>query len=195
MQTCDVCSEKISFTNKFRYAQGYICKTCYKKASRCFTQTIAQMELSDILEACGEIGTSIQEDNFEITGRIGNYILFDEKNMKICIANNRMTQQLIKNPEFYSVKEIISCKIVSEPVHSLNQLEEMVMKKEDVVLHSLKVKLRFKNKQEKEIILMNTSFRVKSYAFRKTLNFAKRIDHKIKALMNDDVTVSDYDDI
>ena len=31
MKTCDICHEPIGMFNKFRYADGYICKACYKK--------------------------------------------------------------------------------------------------------------------------------------------------------------------
>ena len=34
MQTCDVCGNKLGILNKFKYSDGYICKECYKKASR-----------------------------------------------------------------------------------------------------------------------------------------------------------------
>ena len=41
MKTCDICHEPIGMFNKFRYTDGYICKKCYKKASRNYTETIA----------------------------------------------------------------------------------------------------------------------------------------------------------
>lgn len=39
-RTCDVCGKELSVLNKFRYEEGFICKECYAKASRQFTETI-----------------------------------------------------------------------------------------------------------------------------------------------------------
>lgn len=40
MKKCDVCGATLRMMGKFKYADGYICKECYKKASRQFTETI-----------------------------------------------------------------------------------------------------------------------------------------------------------
>lgn len=42
MKTCDVCQKPLGVFNKFRYADGYICKECYKKASNHFAETIVK---------------------------------------------------------------------------------------------------------------------------------------------------------
>ena len=42
MRTCDVCQKTLGVFNKFRYADGYICKECYKKASNHFAETIVK---------------------------------------------------------------------------------------------------------------------------------------------------------
>ena len=81
MKTCDICDAPLGMFKKFRYAEGYICKACYEKASNHFTETIAKKSYGEIRKLCEKQG-GLTED-FEITGRIGNYILFDEKNRKI----------------------------------------------------------------------------------------------------------------
>lgn len=48
MRTCDVCQKTLGVFNKFRYADGYICKECYKKASNHFAETIVKKNLSEI---------------------------------------------------------------------------------------------------------------------------------------------------
>ena len=50
MRTCDVCQKTLGVFNKFRYADGYICKECYKKASNHFAETIVKKNLSEIKE-------------------------------------------------------------------------------------------------------------------------------------------------
>ena len=42
MKTCDICDAPLGMFKKFRYAEGYICKACYEKASNHFTETIAK---------------------------------------------------------------------------------------------------------------------------------------------------------
>ena len=97
MKTCDICDAPLGMFKKFRYAEGYICKACYEKASNHFTETIAKKSYGEIRKLCEKQG-GLTED-FEITGRIGNYILFDEKNRKICLLNNRINQKQVSEPE------------------------------------------------------------------------------------------------
>ena len=82
MRTCDVCQKTLGVFNKFRYADGYICKECYKKASNHFAETIVKKNLSEIKALC-EKYEETQTDEFKITGKIGNFLLIDEENQKI----------------------------------------------------------------------------------------------------------------
>ncbi len=81
MRTCDVCQKTLGVFNKFRYADGYICKECYKKASNHFAETIVKKNLSEIKALC-EKYEETQTDEFKITGKIGNFLLIDEENQK-----------------------------------------------------------------------------------------------------------------
>lgn len=183
MSTCDVCGSKLGVMSKFRYSGGYICKGCYKKASRQFTETITQKNLSEIRQLCKDSGNIEQEQNFEITGRIGNYLLVDEKNQKICILNNRITGKQVSEPEFYSVKDIKTCEISCIPEISKEELDKKVQQKEDGVVNSLKVCIRFCNELKPvEIILISSGARIKSYAFRQSYNFAKRIEEEVNKM-------------
>lgn len=181
MQKCDVCGTPLGIMNKFRCENGCICKACYKKASLNFTETIKHKDISDIKERCNKKAINIE--NFEITGRIGNYIMFDEKHKKLCITNNRITQQKVEEPEIYNVKDIIKCTIDSNPKYTIKQLQEMMEKKENRIIDNLQIIIYFKNKSEKEIKLLHNPISIDSYAFRKIYTFAIRIQDKIQELM------------
>ncbi len=181
MKTCDVCQSPLGMLKKFKYADGYICKECYKKASRNFTETITQKNLSEIKKLCHN--EKEIDEKFEITGRIGNYLLVDEKNNKICILNNRMTAKKVSAPDFYDIKNIIGCEIICHPALTVEELEGKVEGREDEIIDSLKVSISMKNKKKPvEIMMISNSVRTKSYAFRQVFHFAKRITKEIRSL-------------
>lgn len=129
MGTCDVCGKNLKMLNRFRYANGYICKECYKKASRQFTETITKKTLSEIQKLCQNNVDIEKYPHFEVTARIGNYILFDEKNNKICILNNRITNKQLSTPDFYSIEEIEKSEICSTPSFTKQELEKKYNRK------------------------------------------------------------------
>ena len=73
------------------------------------------------------------EEDFQVTGRIGNYILVDEPDHKICILNNRMTAVQVSDPEFYSIEEIAECRLICQPAMPLEELEGKVNRREEAV--------------------------------------------------------------
>ncbi|MDO4943324.1 MAG: DUF4428 domain-containing protein [Lachnospiraceae bacterium] len=181
MKTCDVCGNKLGIMNKFKYADGHICKICYKKASRQFTETITQKSLMEIEELCNRKRDEGSFERFEITGKVGNYLLIDEKNQRLCIPNNRMTNQKVSDPEFYDIKDIKKCEIQFSPEISLNELEQRVLlKKDESVINFLNVCITMKDGKQKIIQLLSKPVRIKSYAFRQSFHFAKRINEEIR---------------
>lgn len=140
MKTCDVCQKPLGVFNKFRYADGYICKECYKKASNHFAETIVKKNLSDIKELC-ERYEATQTDEFQITGKIGNFLLIDEIHQKICLPNNRMVKKEAALPEFYAIEDIEQCRIEVDPKQSIEALEHKAERREDGTVNYLKVKL------------------------------------------------------
>ena len=157
MKTCDICDAPLGMFKKFRYAEGYICKACYEKASNHFTETIAKKSYGEIRKLCEKQG-GLTED-FEITGRIGNYILFDEKNRKICL------------------------------LMPLGELEDKIKSKEAGTIHSLKVLIKLEDGQEKQIPLISNPVRIKSFAMKQSFSFAKRIAEEIERLKGESVQV------
>lgn len=182
MKTCDVCQKPLGVFNKFRYADGYICKECYKKASNHFAETIVKKNLSDIKELC-ERYEATQTDEFQITGKIGNFLLIDEIHQKICLPNNRMVKKEAALPEFYAIEDIEQCRIEVDPKQSIEALEHKAERREDGTVNYLKVKLWITgNKKLAEISLISNPVRIKSYAFRQSLQFARKIKQEINRL-------------
>lgn len=182
MKKCDVCGNTLHIMGRFKYAEGYICKECYKKASRKFTETIIQKSFEEIKELCEEYNEEIE--SFEMTGKIGNYLLVDEIHHKICIPNNRMLYKKISNPEFYEIKDLKKCEITFAPQITIQELEDKVNKRQEGIVKSLRVSFCFKDKMpKKEIILIANPVRIKSYAFRQSFHFAKRIEEEVNRLM------------
>lgn len=182
MKTCDVCQKPLGVFNKFRYADGYICKECYKKASNHFAETIVKKNLSEIKELC-ERYEATQTDEFQITGKIGNFRLIDEIHQKICLPNNRMVKKEAALPEFYAIEDIEQCRIEVDPKQSIEALEHKAERREDGTVNYLKVKLWITgNKKLAEISLISNPVRIKSYAFRQSLQFARKIEQEINRL-------------
>lgn len=183
MNTCDVCGAKLSFMGRFRYAEGHICKECYKKASQQYTQTITKKTLTEIRKLCQNHSGIKQEQDFEITGRIGNYMLLDEKNRKICILNNRIIKKQACSPDFYKMKDIESFEIRSEPRFTKEDLEKKIQQKEKTLIQSLKVCIKLRGeKKPVDITLISSGARIKSYAFQQSYRFAKRIEESLYML-------------
>mgnify|MGYP000688427969 FL=1 len=182
MKTCDVCQKPLGVFNKFRYADGYICKECYKKASNHFAETIVKKNLSEIKELC-ERYEATQTDEFQITRKIGNFLLIDEIHQKICLPNNRMVKKEAALPEFYAIEDIEQCRIEVDPKQSIEALEHKAERREDGTVNYLKVKLWITgNKKLAEISLISNPVRIKSYAFRQSLQFARKIEQEINRL-------------
>ena len=182
MKTCDVCQKPLGVFNKFRYADGYICKECYKKASNHFAETIVKKNLSEIKELC-ERYEATQTDEFQITGKIGNFLLIDEIHQKICLPNNRMVKKEAALPEFYAIEDIEQCRIEVDPKQSIDALEHKAERREEGTVNYLKVKLWITgNKKLAEISLISNPVRIKSYAFRQSLQFARKIEQEVSRL-------------
>lgn len=183
-KTCDVCGQELGLLKKFRYADGYICKACYAKASRQFTETIRNKSLLEIQTLCGAKRDEESFANFKVTGKIGNYLLFDEVHQRLCVMNNRMTNRQVSDPEFYDVAELRSCRLNYEPQMPLEELEQKVNEqKTEETISFLKVELFLKNGKKKEIRLLENPVRIKSFAFRQSFQFARRICAEIQRLM------------
>lgn len=170
MKTCDVCSSKLGL-QKFAYADGYICKNCYKIASRNYTETVCQKKLAEI-KVLFENSMSDNEQGsfFEATRKIGNYLLVDDKNEKICIINNRL-QNPNKKPEIYTIDSIKKIKLQCNPPYNISELQNAITQKEKFVILQLAINI-YTGTNCREIIFLNSPVRTNSFAFKRIFLFA-----------------------
>ena len=181
---CDVCHSELGLFNKFRYADGCICKACYQKASRQFTETITQKSLAEIKALC-QVERDIQSyESFRMSGKIGNYLLVDEKDLRLCIPSNRMTGKQVAEPVFVEVSDLASCQLIYHPGIAREELEQLIREqKSEQTVNYLKVVLNMKDGSRKEISLLSNPVRIKSFAFRQSYQFADRICSEVNRLM------------
>ena len=185
-KTCDVCGNELGFLKKFKYAESYICKECYGKASRQFTETIRSKSFAEIKALCSEERDEASFENFTVTGKIGSYMLIDDKHKRICITCNRLTSQKVSEPKFLDVKDIKKVYIGYQPRMDIHTLEQLVMEqRSEQTIDHLKVGIVLENGHQEEITLVQKPLRIKSYAFRQSFQFAKRINEEVEALINE----------
>lgn len=182
IKTCDVCGASLGFF-KFRYAEGFICKKCYQIASRNHTETICQKSFAEISEICSHVKSEpLKDEVFEVTNKIGDFILIDKKNHKFCLPNNRRVTKKHMAPEIFSYESVDSYALLCSPPLSISELDSLEGDKScEKVIHSMKVVIGLQNgTHKKEIDMISTPVRIKSYAFKQSYSFAKRIIKELK---------------
>lgn len=186
-KNCDVCRKKLGF-RKFRYSEGIVCPECYKKASKNFTETITKKSYQEIVELCEQdMSGQLDDVEFEITAKIGNYILFDEKNKKICVPYNRAITKERKIPEVFCYEEIDHIEFISHPSASRQQLEEWRNQKEDKVIRQMEIVFYMNGKVNPiKISLLSSPVRIKSFAFHRTFRFAQKILDQVDRKVNNE---------
>lgn len=174
MKTCDVCGKRLGFV-KFRYRDGLICKGCYETASRSCTETVRGLVLPEIKARCCGSGEQEVFEDFEITGRIGNFILMDDRRHKICIVNNRIQAKSYKKPEIVSLDQIRYCQIRCGSALSWEELSRGEKTGEGCVT-SLGLELVLDTGESPLCIwILSSPVRIQSFAFRKSMDFMQLI--------------------
>lgn len=170
-KTCDQCGKNLGLI-KFRYSDGHICKDCYKAASRNFTETVREKSLEDISSIIdNSMRVSLDED-FQVSAKIGNFILIDKKRGKFSIVSRKNDFDISRIYRFDDVKHH---EIITIPKLSAEELK-LPTGNSDKVIKSLSVKLAFNSDGKKEeIVVASTPMRLNSRAFKMSLDFANRI--------------------
>lgn len=174
MKICGVCDRNLGLL-RFKYRDGFVCKDCYKIASRTYTETIRQLDAAELKARCNRKEEQPEENDFEITGRIGNYILIDDKGKRICIVNNRLQVKGYRKPAIIPLADIRYCRISCGSSFTWEELKN-AEKLESSHLASLNLELFLNSSSDSQHIrILSSSVRVKSFAFRKSLGFMKLI--------------------
>ncbi len=182
MKKCDICHTPLDFF-KFRFAEGVICKDCYKIASNNFTGIIYCKSFSEIAELCNvKEDNSLRNGEFEITSRIGNYILFDDKNRKFCLTNNRMVVKEAQKPEIFSYADVIKCEFFSNPSMPITVFCK-AYKNSGEIIKSISIYIYLGSQEVKEIKVIASPVRIKSFAFKRSFTFVNGIMDKFSYIM------------
>lgn len=174
MKTCDVCNSNLGLI-RFRYRDGSVCKYCYEKASRNCRETVRQMDLAELKARCGHGDTLQDFDDFDITDRIGNYMLIDKKRKKICIVNNRLQVKEYKKPQVIELDDIRYYRICCNSSRSWEELCH-AKKQQRGYAASLGLELFLNSTPHpQQIRILSSTVRLKSFAFRKSVEFMQLI--------------------
>lgn len=176
---CAICEKKLRFI-KMKFDGGYVCKECYSIVSRNFSETIVKKNYDDLIE----IYNSYKENScyigeFEITRKIADLILFDDKNKLICLPNNKRLSPKNIHPEILNYDEIVSCELVenNKIIDDFSELTNKISEDKNKSINNLKINIILKNSKSsrKSINIISTPVRVSSFAYQKSIEFAKEI--------------------
>ncbi|SEO78112.1 DUF4428 domain-containing protein [Propionispora vibrioides] len=170
--TCAICNKSV-FLGRFKFIGGYVCKACYAIVSRHFTETIVQKEYADLLEIYNQYKKNqLCIDEFEITKKIENIVLFDEKHKLICLPNHRMFTSGNRLPEIFKYTQIKKCEIREKQAQD-NWIEKLHV---DIFLQD--------NEQPRvSIVLLAKAVRKSSFAYVKALELSKRIVSELEEVI------------
>jgi len=174
VKACGVCNHSLGVV-RFKYKDGFVCQNCYRAASRTYTETIRHLDLNELKARCNRNGEQSDFDDFEITDRIGNYILIDGKRKKVCVVNNRLQVKGYRKPEIISLTDIRYCRISCGSSFTWEELQNDEKQKDG---HVTSLSLEFilnSSTDSQHIQILSSPIRIKSFAFRKSLDFMKLI--------------------
>lgn len=186
-KVCDVCGQELGF-RKFKYQEGCICKDCYQKASRNYTDTITGKTRKEVMDLCQKQDSG-EEDwgNFIRTGKIGNYILFDDKHHSFCITHNRMNEKERQKAEIIPYADLKRAALYCEPKFSREELRDLKDSRKDTVIKALEIRVWTDSQPGmKKIVMLSSPVRAKSFAFRRIFDFAEKILDKLDTINEKD---------
>ena len=186
---CDVCGQELGL-QRFKYKEGFICKGCYQKASKNYSETISQKSKAEIMTLCKKQDLDDENwGNFERTRKIGSYILFDDKHNSFCITHNRLTEKDGRKAEILQYDDLKKVELYCEPGISREMLADMVKCRKETVIKVLEIRVwTYSERDMKRIVLLSTPVRVMSFAFRRVFAFAERILDELEKIITENET-------
>lgn len=170
MSQCDLCEHKLNFI-KFKYQSGAICKHCYRIVSLHYTKTIKQKTLQEIRS----IHRRETDENrgmivsFEATRKIGQMLLFDDKQQLICLPNNKRYIPEKLPAEYFSFDQIIDCKLLEQGYTSGG--------KQPFEIGTLKIRIKISGRvfMIREIMLIPRPIDSQSHSYKAMLSLGRKI--------------------
>lgn len=193
---CDICETKIKFKG-FRCKDGIVCKKCYGIVSNHYTDIIAKKTISE-LKGIYSVNTQpieIGQDGFETTQKVGTFFLMDNNSKKFCILGNPTVNKKYNRPEVYGFGELEGYRLSSDPELSPEELVELKEdKKNGRIIKNLKIQIRIKEKDIKDVFIISTPVRSSSYAFRKSYSLAMDMMRKLDEIYEENQKRSGADE-
>lgn len=184
MKTCLICGTTVTFI-KFKCQSGYVCKKCYEIVSLNFSQTIKSKNREDLFARYQQYfkqnaGTSNETPTFEITRRISQFLLFDDKQQLICLPNHSKYTKERLQPEIFPFSSIVECQLEEEAVVVNDKVKEEV--------GTIKLTLFFSQRQQqvRTIWLIAQPIRRDSAAYQMMKKLAGKIVQDVHQLRNEE---------
>ncbi|GCF95285.1 hypothetical protein NRIC_31760 [Enterococcus florum] len=174
MKECLLCDRPLKLI-KFKSAEGYVCKQCYEKVSLNFTQTIKNQTKAELLSTLENTEEANDSVSFEITRKINQYILFDDKHQQLCLPNHKKYTKDELKPEVYPFSAIVNCQIDEEQV-------EKVVKKKKQALGCIKVTLVLQEEDQisRDIWLIPNLISTSSMPYKTMRSLAQNIVQEVE---------------
>lgn len=175
MKTCGVCNNRLGML-RFKYTGGCVCRTCYEAASNHCTETIREMCLEEIQQRISLYAEASKElTGFEVTNRIGNYLLIDDKNKRFCILHNRLGSKEYSHPEQFPIGDVKYCKVNCNLDLTQNGADGDNFNERSVITR-LGIDIFFHSSSKvQHISILSTPVRRKSFAFKRSSAFMQAI--------------------
>ncbi|MHC1685836.1 MAG: hypothetical protein AB6733_23390 [Clostridiaceae bacterium] len=172
-----------------KFDGGHICKECYAIVSNNFTETITKKNYDDLMKIYNNYKeNSYDIGEFERTRKIADLILFDDNHNLICLPNNRRISQKKLYPEIFSYKDIVKCELRqnNETINIDDSLFNEISKDKNKLVKNLEIKITLNNPEKtfKSIQVFSTPVRVSSFAYTKSIEFAKEIVNELNKIIN-----------
>lgn len=174
---CDICGGKIGF-KAFHCQDGAICKHCYQIVSNQFTTTITKSTLAELKKTYIKNAQPLDmgEGGFQITRKVGSFLLLDETHRKFCLPSNRAITGQYAKPEIFRYEDLNSYKLLSDPKLPPEQLAVLAVDKHNkAVVKKLVVRLRLTNIGVRDLVILPTPVRTSSFAFRRGYKAAEEV--------------------
>ncbi|AWI13778.1 hypothetical protein [Caldibacillus thermoamylovorans] len=167
MKQCLICQKPLKWI-KFKCLEGHVCKECYEVVSISFSQTITQKTKAELIKIYEQRTTDYFSIEFETTRAIGQLVLFDDNNKKICLPNHTKYTRTPLEPEYYDFSELVEYRVI------LKQHMKKIDKKEKMV-GTIEIQLTFNNNLSRSIWLIPNPIQVDSMPYKTMQSLAKKI--------------------
>lgn len=177
-KTCDICGAKLGLFGSFHCQDGVVCKNCYRIVSGNYAATITKMTLAELKRLYIQNAQPLDmgEGGFQITRKVGSFLLLDEKNRKFCLLNNQKLTGRNTRPEIFPYGALERVQLTCDPRTSPEKLSALAADKSgEEVIRKLAVRLSLRNAGTRDIVIVPTPVRTSSFAFRQSLRVAREL--------------------